>query len=288
MAIKTVLVPVDTSPESLDALIVALVVSKRFGAHLEAIHVVHSSLEAISHMSDRMPASLRKSVAEQAKNDAREHADAAKAKFEEFCKDHDVQISNNPGQDQGVTAEWLEVSGEVANMLVRRGRLSDVIVVSRPTEHLSKIRRSPAGENLEAVMMETGRPLLIVPPGETGAPAKHIAIGWNESQEAARALSSAIPWMVQMDQVTVIVSKKRESRVNEVVEYLSWHGVTPRVQLLDNKGNVGVSILETCSSAGADLLVVGGFSHSRARELLFGGVTRHLLSESSIPTLMVH
>lgn len=289
MAIRTVLVPVDGSPESIETLDTALLVANRFGAHIEAIHVVHSHLEAISRMSDRMPVSLREMVANQAKEEAGASAQAAKAKFEEFCNNHSIPISGEPSGNGGATAEWIEEAGQVAEILVRRGRLSDVIVVARPAEHRATLRRSPAGENLEAIMLGTGRPLLIIPPNGSKTPAKHVVIGWNASQEASRALSLAIPWLPQMDSVTIAVSKKREPRVREVLDYLAWHGISAQVSTLDGKGkNIADSMLNVCKDVGADILVVGGFSHSRARELLFGGVTRHLLTESTIATLMVH
>jgi nucleotide-binding universal stress UspA family protein len=289
MAIRTVLVPVDGSPESIETLDIALLVAIRFGAHIEAVHVVHSSLEAISHMSDRMPASLRATVSGQAKKDAREHADAAKEKFQEFCQSHGVALSSEPRVDGGASAEWIEEAGEVAEVLVRRGRLSDVIIVARPAQHKATLRRSPAGETLEAIMMGTGRPLLIIPPDCPKTPAKHVVIGWNESQESARALSLAMPWLPQMDSVTLAVSKKREARSRDVLDYLAWHGINAQVSLLDGKGkNIADSLLNVCKEASANILVIGGFSHSRARQLLFGGVTRHLLSESTIPTFMVH
>lgn len=294
MAIRSILVPVDGSPASIDALNLALVVASRFGAHLDALHIVHSSLEPVySHLSDRIPSSMRQTMTDQAMDAAREHADEVKGQFEGFCAKHGVEILSEPSGVEKVSASWTEVTrSDVAQTLIRRGLLSDVVVVSRPTEDRTKLRRSPVGENLEAIMMGTGRPVLIVPPGSSSSyvPAKHLAIGWNESQEASRALSQSLPWIAQMDKVTIMVSKKREERVSRVVDYLAWHGIeNVEVALLDGKGkNVGQGMLNICEEVGAEILTVGGFSHSRARELLFGGVTRHLLKNATIPILMVH
>lgn len=293
MAIKIVLVPVDGSPESLETLNSAFNIANRFGAHVRALHVVHSSLKAVSHMSDRMPASLREDVATRAAQDAREHADQAKAKFEAFCEVHKSTISSDPSVE-GATAEWIEEAGEVADVLTKWGRLSDVIVITRPhKEGKKELQRNPAGENLEAIMLGTGRPMFIIPPASEGStprqPAKRVAIGWNESSESARALSLAMPWLPMMDSVTVLVSEKRKDSANAVLDYMSWHGVNAEVKTIDGKGkNTADSILAACKEANADILVVGGFSHSRARELFFGGVTSHLLSHADIATLMVH
>lgn len=292
MAIKIVLAPVDGSPESLETLNSAFNIANRFGGHVRALHVVHSSLKAVSLMSDRMPASLRDDVAARAKQDARDHADAAKAQFEAYCQEHGATISSDPNVD-GPTAEWVEEAGEVADVLLKWGRLSDVIVVSRPHKAGKKeLIRGRSGQNLEAIMLGTGRPMFIIPPAaEAGSrkPAKHVAIGWNGSQESARALSMAMPWLPMMETVTVLVSEKRKESAGEVLDYLSWHGVKGSVVTIDGKGkNTADAILQSCKSVDADILVVGGFSHSRARELLFGGVTSHLLANANIATLMVH
>ena len=89
--------------------------------------------------------------------------------------------------------------------------------------------------------------------------------------------------------MTILSSKARETGANALVEYLYWHGISSNVVFLDGKGDsVGEAMLNVCKQEQIGLLVVGGFSHARARELLFGGVTRVLLTQSDIPTLMVH
>lgn len=292
MAIKIILVPVDGSPESLETLNSAFNIANRFGAHVRALHVVHSSFKAVAHMSDRMTVSFRAEIEARAKEEARENADASKAQFEAYCKEHNAAISSDPSS-AGATAEWVEEVGEVADVLLKWGRLSDVIVISRPHKAgKTELFRGRSGENLEAIMLGTGRPMFIIPPAaEVGSrkPAKHVAIGWNGSQESARALSMAMPWLPMMESVTILVSEKRKESASEVLDYLSWHGVKGSVVTIDGKGkNTADSILKSCESVNADILVVGGFSHSRARELLFGGVTSHLLSNANIATLMVH
>lgn len=288
MAIKIVLVPVDGSPESLETLNSAFNIANRFGAHVRALHVVHSSLTAVANL----PASLRGDIESHANKDARAHADAAKAQFETYCAEHNATISSDPSV-AGATAEWLEEAGEVADVLLKWGRLSDVIVVSRPHKPgKTELHRGRTGENLEAIMLGTGRPMFIIPPADEAGPrepAKHVAIGWNGSQESAHALSMAMPWLPMMESVTVLVSEKRKESAQEVLNYLEWHGVKGSVMTIDGKGkNTADSILQSCKSVNADILVVGGFSHSRARELLFGGVTSHLLANANIATLMVH
>ncbi len=90
------------------------------------------------------------------------------------------------------------------------------------------------------------------------------------------------------EQVTVLVSQKREERGGEVVEYLQWHGCNARCHLIGKSGNVGKQMLATCAEIDAEFLVVGGFSHTRTRQRLFGGVTSYLLANTNIITVMAH
>jgi nucleotide-binding universal stress UspA family protein len=130
---------------------------------------------------------------------------------------------------------------------------------------------------------------VITPPKCTVGKCERVAIGWNDSVECSRALAMTMPWLVEMKQITVLVTKKRKQAVKELVEYLAWYDVKADIVLLDDKGkSVGEAMLNVCAEISADFLVVGGFSHARARELLFGGVTRHLLMHANIVTIMAH
>ena len=102
-------------------------------------------------------------------------------------------------------------------------------------------------------------------------------------------MAMTMPWLIEMHEVTVIISKERESSVKLLLEYLASHDVKADIALLDGKGKTtGEAMLNVCSEVNAEFLIVGGFSHTRARELFFGGVTRHLLAHANIVTIMVH
>jgi nucleotide-binding universal stress UspA family protein len=145
------------------------------------------------------------------------------------------------------------------------------------------------GRAIEAILLRTGRPVLIEPPKSNVKRCERIVIGWNDSVECSRALAMTMPWLVGLDEVTVLVSKKRKPSVRLLTEYLSWYDVKANIVELDDKGKtIGEAMLNVCAELKADFLIVGGFSHARARELLFGGVTRHLMMHSKIVTIMAH
>jgi nucleotide-binding universal stress UspA family protein len=180
-------------------------------------------------------------------------------------------------------------SGSVDEVLIHHGRVSDVTAVPRPKLKEGVMRRSPVGRAIEAILLRTGRPVLIEPPKSNVKKCSRIVLGWNDSLECSRALAMTIPWLVGLDEITVLVSKKRKSSTRELVEYLSWYNVKANIVVLDDKGkSIGEAMLNACNEAKADILVVGGFSYARARQLLFGGVTHHLLLHSNVVTIMAH
>ncbi|MCG6886296.1 MAG: universal stress protein [Proteobacteria bacterium] len=289
MAIKTILVPIDGSEESFAAFDRAVVVADRFGSHIKALHVMLRSSDIAAAGLYNLPARFRKEAQIEADRVAVERAAELQQEFEAHCSTHNIRISDQPGGQPGLTAAWLQESGHVDEVLTHHGRASDVIAVSRPRFREGTLHRSPMGQAIEAIMLRTGRPVLINPPESLARRYDRAAIGWNDSVECSRALAMTMPWLVEMKQVTIIVAKKLEESVKTLVEYLAWHGVKADVATLNRKGRpTGECLLRVCSEVGAEFLIVGGFSHSRASQLLFGGVTQYLMTESNIVTIMVH
>ena len=289
MGIKSILVPIDGSKGSFAALSRAFVVADRFGAHIKALHVMTHGADIAAAGTYNLPAKLRKTVVGQADKLALEKAAELQEVFEAHCLDNDIPISTKPLKQGGVTAAWQQESGSVDDVLVHHGRVSDVIAVPRPKIKDGVMRRSPMGRAIEAILLRTGRPVLIEPPKSNVKKCSRIVLGWNDSLECSRALAMTMPWLDGLDEITVLVSKKRKANIKPLVEYLGWYGVKANIVVLDEKGkSIGESMLNVCSEVKADFLVVGGFSHARARQLLFGGVTHNLLLHSNIVTIMAH
>ncbi|UCC55534.1 MAG: universal stress protein [Gammaproteobacteria bacterium] len=289
MGIKTILVPIDGSKNSFAALERAFVVANRFGSHIKALHVMLPPTDGTATGFYNLPANLRKSAESEAEKAAIQKAEELQEQFETYCSDHNIPISKRPTRQGGPSAVWKQEFGYVDDVLIHHGLVSDVIAVSRPTIRKGTLRREPLGRAIEAILLRTGRPVLINPPKSVAKKYTRVAIGWNDSIECSRALAMTMPWLVEMDEITVLITKDRESSVKTLIEYLAWHNVKADIALLDDKGEwVGEALLNVSNEIDAEFLIVGGFSHTRAREVLFGGVTRHLLMNSNIVTIMVH
>lgn len=285
--IKIILVPLDGSEASAEVLSTALVVAHRFNSHIKAVYVREPAQEPF--MFSGMPESYRQEFAEISSRAVDEITDRVRGQFQTFVDQGGVKKTRKPSAAAEVTASLHIYEGDPETVLVSEARLVDVVSMSRPRKH--RIGGPGVGELHESLMLRSGRPVLIVPPGPEWQAHRvdHAAIGWNDSVEASRALSMTLPWLTQMKKVTVLVSKKREDSVGAVTDYLKWHGCKADYQVMTGKGtNVGKKMLASCAEIGAEFLVVGGFSHTRTRQRLFGGVTSHLLSSTDIITVMAH
>ena len=180
--------------------------------------------------------------------------------------------------------------GPVENVL-RHCRTTDLVVVGQ----LNPDAPEPMRELIiESILFESGVPVLLVPYiGVTKTEAKNIVIGWDGSSTATRAVHASLPILEQADTVTVLQVERGSSGSShpdtEIAAYLARHNLDVTVEVITNpQTGVGDTLLNYVSDNGNDLVVMGGYGHSRIREFLFGGATREILSSMTIPVFMTH
>lgn len=289
MTLKTMLLPWEGEPANAAVLDVALALGRRFDVHIEALHVRNAPIDSTPFVFDRLSPRLKASVLQESAHAIEARAAAARELFEGCCAERGVPLSDDLRHRKGVSARWREVEGRTVDELVRYARMADLAAVELPGPKRDHVRRSPAGENLEALLLGTGRPVLIAPPLQASSAGRRIAIGWNDSAESTRALSVCLALLRDAERVDLCVSQRRMDSATRMVEYLGWHDVSAGIQVLELHGvTVARALLNSAKHAGADLLVVGGYSRSRTKQLLFGGVTRRLLYAADLPVIMVH
>jgi nucleotide-binding universal stress UspA family protein len=167
---------------------------------------------------------------------------------------------------------------------------SDLVVIGQ-----RELQEMPGYLAPERLLLASGAPILVVPSGWKSEPiGKNILVGWNASREARRAVADALPFLVEAASVTLLVvdSDKRARRHGEepgadIALYLARHGAQVEVAQVSSRGSpVADIILSYAADHGADLIVIGAYSHARSIEMVFGGVTRTLLKQAPIPVLM--
>jgi nucleotide-binding universal stress UspA family protein len=183
--------------------------------------------------------------------------------------------------------KFSHVIGREPDEVTRRGRLSDLIVVAKPSPE----RNGDNPSALEVAMFETGRPVLMVPPDPPETFAGKIAIAWDGGREAARALRAALPLLRKAARVEIMTAQYGSvaAKPSEVARYLGQHGIEARTwAFTPGRDPIGKELMIQCAETGADMLVMGAYGHSRFREMVLGGATRGVIEGATLPVLMAH
>ena len=185
--------------------------------------------------------------------------------------------------------EWRAALSAPDRYLPEQARCADIVVVGRQATY---DQRDPAlGVSPGDVVMECGRPLLVVPPEIDHLSIDTVVVAWKDTREARRAVNDALPLLVQAKEVVVVTatSSFTNESVEDVAAWLVRHGTNSR-PLVSASGlaSVAEEILDIATDLGAGLIVSGAYGHSRTREWFFGGATRDLLETASVPLLLSH
>lgn len=269
-------VPTEHSPRSVIDGAVSL--ATRCQARLHAVAAGHESVN-MPFLAEGGAAIAAISEAEHDK--AMDRARAALALFEADAKLAGLTYS---------CRAIAELQADAAAIVGATSRLYDLAIVAQP-----EFERETFDNGLaEAILFQSGGPVLFIPYIFRGAlQAKRIGICWDGSRLAARALRDAMPLLEQAEAITILTinpgSVPDDASATQLVRNLSRLGAQTRVVDLTTNGvSVQASLLSLAADESLDLLVMGGYSHSRLRETVFGGVTREMLETMTVPTLMSH
>ncbi len=288
MGFKVVLTPLYGMPSDDSALATALAVARKFAAHVDVMHVRADPRTMIPYIGEGMSGALIEEMITSAEQQADERSKRVRAAFDDWRAKAGLQLAATAAE--GPSCNWVETMGRPDASVARRGRVADLVVVSRPEEDGAV---TTVAETLEAALLESGTPLLVAAARPADTIGEHIAIAWNGGLESARAVAAALPFLTTAGSVTIMaVGAPAPPEADEpaLEAYLARHGVKAQSRNVEAEGgrSVGETLLATAQEAGADLMVMGAYTHSRLRELVFGGVTREVLAAADMPVLMAH
>jgi nucleotide-binding universal stress UspA family protein len=287
MSIAKILVPVRGDGKGENVFAHAAAIARRHNAHVEAVHCRARPADMIPQ-GLFVPAMLRKQIQAQVV----ELADTEEASLQQLFSDLmgrlglELVETGTPPHDRP-TAGWCEEQGKQMDVIKRHGRLADLVAVAKPDRDLN------LGVNtLKSALFHTGRPVMVCPPTDTAPKAlgERIAIAWNGSAEAARAVALALPLIQAASEIVVLDGGTGDHGAtgDEFLHYLEIRGVKARREPISGGDNPGKVILAAAEAAGADLLVMGAYSHSRAHESVFGGATQYVVDRTGMPIVMAH
>lgn len=175
-----------------------------------------------------------------------------------------------------------------ADQLGRIGRHFDLIVLGQPE------KKTPNDVIDEAVLFESGRPVILVPfIQEGGMTLDRVMVCWDGSRAAARAVGDALPFLKKAKQVEIVIVSDKPNKKDEIpgadlAQHLARHGLKVEIEQMTSHIDVASTILSYAADSNADMIVMGGYGHSRLREFVLGGVTRGMLESMTVPVLMSH
>lgn len=187
-------------------------------------------------------------------------------------------------------AEWRQTQAYPHEAIAQAARAADLIVVS-PRTRVDATRTADPGD----VVMESGRPILMVPPGRRQLRGRAVVVAWKNTRECRRAVADAMPLLRRAHEVIVLsvcgeaAAAAAKTELDDVVAGLRRHGVEARAMVtgLDHL-DAARAIAEAAEVSGADLIVAGAYGHSRLREWAFGGVTDEFMRHPACFILMSH
>jgi len=290
LMIKHILVGASGFAPDVDLMAAAFNLARPFSAHVDVLHVRRDPARDLPIYGEGFPPDMLDTIVREAERNAAEASAAARRMFDQAVTAASVPVTGavkGQGGEQGrVTAGWREITGPPARVLAAEARFADLTLLSRPTDASADLGM------LEGALFESGRPVLLT--GDDMAHLDRVVIAWDGSPAAIRAVACAQDFITRAATVTILVvedeavgavaaavSGRPPPRPDRLVEHLAWHGVAAEVRLVSREGRtVGETLAETARELSAGLLVMGGYGHSRLREIVLGGATRHMLANS--------
>lgn len=251
------------------------------GGHLKGIFVMPPLPQPVEFVFPASDDYLR-----DLQNEYGKLAEAARSEF--------LHLTN----DRHFAGEWQLVEGAIGSIaqgIISEARTSDLVVIThrRQSAESLDVRLAP-----ERVILETGRPILLLPESaEAKLDGARITIAWANRREAARAAFDALPLLKKAREIRILTIDETRRRSGapadvppaDIAAALSRHGLNVDIASCTPDGSSsGEQILSQIATDGTDVLVMGGYGHSRLRELVLGGVTRDILDKAEIPVLMSH
>jgi nucleotide-binding universal stress UspA family protein len=276
---KTILIPTEQTDTMISTLETALLFARKFDSYVEGFALRATLTNLVGTEVDS--AMLEETFARQTLEVEKE----ARGLFEGFMQDHYVPRANE--SRSSLSFGWLENAPEGDHFVGSYGRVFDLTILDR----LGANPRRMAV--LEFALFDSGHPILIAPPSTIQHIGTNVLIAWNHSTEQARATAFAMPILQQANRVMVLTVEGGTAvpgpTGEQLCRYLQSHGVAAQSSTIGLDGrSTGETILAGANSLGCDLLVKGAYTQSRLRQMIFGGATRYILANATLPVLMAH
>ena len=203
MRYRTVLAPISAPEICLSILQTALHLARPFDAHVDVLHVRPDPRGLVPYTGEGMDGSMIEEIMDVTEREGSEREVRSREMFDAFAAENELRIADEPGDSGGVSISWKSTVGREDEVVATRGRIYDIVTVGRPV----KGRGTPFPDHSRGGTARYRSPDPRRPPMRETASAKSVAIAWEGSPEAARAIADAIPLLEKADKVTVLSAK---------------------------------------------------------------------------------
>lgn len=203
--------------------------------------------------------------------------------IEEVAKEVGVTISDTRLEGVG-SIELLYKSGNRSSMAAQESKYADFVIAAAPPN-------GNATATFEAVVMYSGKPVLMFPRVMKSFSTESILIGWNNSPEASKALTAAIPILKEAKRVHIVTAEQYVAKLEDLDrlrDYLGSYGISTTTEMIKTTLFAGEALLAAAKKGKFDLIVAGAYGNNGLRELMLGGATKYLLTHTDIPVFMAH
>ena len=187
-------------------------------------------------------------------------------------------------EKRATAVEWRSARSLPVPYLLQQARAADILVIGARTEALVDPCAAPDPSDL---VMQAGRPLIVVPPTVEWLDLRSVLVAWKDVREARRAVFDALPILAAAKEVTIAEIPEQDggraealAHVADVAAWLRGHGIAAHTVVPENAGGVTGQLENIAANVGAGAVIAGAYGHSRFREWVLSGVTRHLATES--------
>jgi nucleotide-binding universal stress UspA family protein len=291
MSIRTILAAASGGTASKGAIELACQFARRFSAHVEGFHAKPDPQDLFTYGGADLSVSMTADFIDRFASDATALANQTREAFLAAIGRHEIKLSSAPPgaipPRTGCSASWREETGFGSALVARRARFFDLTVLGRS----ERVVDQPYSDAVEQTLLHSGRPVLLAPAAMPTDVGGTVAVGWNGSAEAVRALTSALPFLGTAQKTFLItIGDKHGDSAACAIDYLAWHDIIAKHRHVPAVATAspGQQLLGEARDIGADLLVIGGYSRMPWREYLFGGATSELVGVSLLPLLLSH
>jgi nucleotide-binding universal stress UspA family protein len=289
MSVARIIAPLTGAERDKQVLTTAFAAAKPFKAHVVGLFVRPDPRFSVAYAGGiAVSPGVIQEIVDATDKLNKEATKAARTAFATAASAAEAVISTAPGKaGRQTTCSFAEMEGYFTTCVSEAAKLSDLVVFGP----IGSADSPDLSEAFAEILLKTERPALLA----THLPAKFpgkVALAWDGSDTAARALIGALPFLEKADEVILLsccLDAKKKPDLRAVEQYLALHGVTCIEEIIEPaRREIGAALLESTRGLGVDLLVMGGYGHSRLGEVIFGGVTQHVRWHATMPVLMIH